>query len=135
MQMRRLRPAFADFDVSYVSVSPAYAEDVPGCRYHAVIDVTRRNAGMLAVLVPQFLFILLRERPDVVITTGAAPGLVGICLAKLFFRARTMWIDSLANCERMSSSGDKARFFADVWLTQWPQLARPEGPLYWGAVL
>jgi UDP-N-acetylglucosamine:LPS N-acetylglucosamine transferase len=87
------------------------------------------------VLVPQFIRILLRERPHVVVTTGSAPGLVGIALAKLFTRARTIWIDSIANCERMSSSGSRARYFADEWLTQWPDLAKAEGPHYWGAVL
>ena len=50
-------------------------------------------------------------------------------------RAKTIWIDSIANCERLSSSGRRARRVAHQWLTQWPDLARPEGPHYWGAVL
>jgi hypothetical protein len=56
-------------------------------------------------------------------------------MARTFLRARTIWIDSIANVERLSSSGAQARRVADVWLTQWEHLARPEGPEYWGAVL
>ena len=90
---------------------------------------------MLFKLVPCFISILLKERPEVIITTGSAPGLVGIALAKLVSRARTIWIDSIANVERLSASGMQARHFADVWLTQWPHLSKPGGPEYWGSVL
>jgi UDP-N-acetylglucosamine:LPS N-acetylglucosamine transferase len=135
VQMRRLRPAFSGFEVAYVSVYPDYAADVAGFRYYAVKDITRLSLFNLLILIPQMLKILSIERPDVVITTGSAPGLVGIAMAKIFTKAKTVWIDSIANCERMSSSGKQARYFADEWLTQWPELSRPGGPGYWGAVL
>ena len=134
IQLQRLRPAFSDSDVAFVSCFPDYAEGVSPHRYYAVADVTRRNLPGLLKLGPQLVSILLRERPDVVITTGALPGLVALALGKLF-GARTVWIDSIANCERLSSSGAQARRVADVWLTQWPSLAETEGPEYWGAVL
>ena len=135
IQMRRLRTAFEGLDVAYVTIHPDYAEDVPGHRFYAVSDVTRVSLGNLFVLVPQLASILLKERPNVVITTGSAPGMLCIALAKVLTRARTLWIDSIANCERMSSSGKQARFFADKWLTQWPELSSSDGPDYWGAVL
>jgi UDP-N-acetylglucosamine:LPS N-acetylglucosamine transferase len=135
VQMRRIRPAFADCQVSYVSVYPDYAADVVGHKYYTVKDMTRFNAINIIVLVPQYIAIMLKERPHVVVTTGSAPGLVGLAMAKLLTRAKTVWIDSIANCERMSSSGKQARYFADEWLTQWPHLATPDGPHYWGAVL
>jgi UDP-N-acetylglucosamine:LPS N-acetylglucosamine transferase len=135
VQMRRLAPAFAEFEVAYVSVFPDYAEQVLGHRFYTVTDVSRISLIKLIGLIPQFSAILLRERPDVVITTGSAPGLVGIALAKLLTGARTIWIDSIANSEQMSLSGRQAKMFADHWLTQWPQLANAKGPSYWGAVL
>ena len=135
VQMRRLRPAFEGFEVVYVSVYPDYSEELSEHRYYTVSDITRVSLGRLLVLVPQLVRILLKERPHVVVTTGSAPGLVAIALAKVVTRARTIWIDSIANCERMSTSGMQARRFADEWLTQWPELAKPDGPKYWGAVL
>jgi UDP-N-acetylglucosamine:LPS N-acetylglucosamine transferase len=135
VQMRRLRPAFEGLDVAYVTIHADYAIDVPGHRFYSVPDVTRMSPGRLLALAPALTRILLKEKPDVVITTGSAPGLVCIALARVFTRAKTVWIDSIANAERMSSSGLQARRFAHVWLTQWPALAVAGGPSYWGEVL
>jgi hypothetical protein len=135
IQLRRLYPAFEGLDVSFVSVDPAYRDDVPRHRFYAVRDVNRWHRWGFVVLTFQLLGIFFKERPGVVVTTGAAPGFVALALAKLLFGARTMWIDSIANCETMSGAGQRARRFADAWLTQWPQLSRDEGPQHWGAVL
>ena len=70
----------------------------------------------------------------VVISTGAAPGFFGLAFGKLL-GARTIWIDSMANVEELSLSGRQVRRFADLWLTQWPHLARPDGPRYEGGVV
>ena len=76
-----------------------------------------------------------RERADVVVSTGAAPGLVVLALAKALTGCRTIWIDLIASPERLSLSGRLARPVADAWLVQWPHLARPGGPEFWGTVL
>lgn len=135
VQMRRLKAAFDGLDVAFVSVKPSYAEDVPGYRFHTVRDVNRWDKWGFVVLIAQLLVILWKERPDVVITTGSAPGFIALRLAKQLFGAKTLWMDSIANCEQMSSSGHRARRFADVWLTQWQHLQSADGPDYWGAVL
>lgn len=135
VQMRRMIPAFEGCDVVFVSTYEDYAHDVEGFRFRTVADISRRRLGVLPLIVAQFVVIMLRERPDVVITTGAMPGLVGLAVARLTTRARTLWIDSIANCEQLSSSGRHARRFAHRWLTQWEDLAEPEGPEFWGAVL
>jgi UDP-N-acetylglucosamine:LPS N-acetylglucosamine transferase len=133
--MRRLEPAFDGLDVAFVSVDEKYAEAVSTHRFYTVSNATRWNRLRLALLVAQLMFVLMIERPRAVITTGAAPGVIALVLAKLFFRSRTIWIDSIANCEQMSLSGILARRFSDAWLTQWPELQRTGGPDYWGAVL
>jgi UDP-N-acetylglucosamine:LPS N-acetylglucosamine transferase len=135
VQMRRLSAAFEGCDVGYVSTYKDLADTVGGARFYKVTDVTRRNPARLLRTALQLAGILLKERPDIVITTGALPGLICIALAKMLTKAETVWIDSIANCEELSSSGKQARRFADQWLTQWPELARPDGPHYWGAVL
>jgi UDP-N-acetylglucosamine:LPS N-acetylglucosamine transferase len=135
IQLRRLQPALDGLEVVFVSVRADYAEDVPLHRFYAVQDVTRWDRVKLAKLVFQLARILLSERPQVVITTGSAPGMIALLLAKGLLRAKTIWIDSIANCEQMSASGVRARRFSDLWLTQWPQLQTAKGPAYWGAVL
>ncbi|MBH5398282.1 UDP-N-acetylglucosamine--LPS N-acetylglucosamine transferase [Bradyrhizobium sp. CNPSo 4010] len=135
IQMRRLQPAFDGLQVAFVSVQSAYAEEVAGHRFYVVRDVTRWDRIGLAILVVQLTLILLRERPHVVVTTGSAPGMIALALAKCLLRSKTMWIDSIANCEQLSLSGMRAKRFCDVWLTQWPHLQRTGGPDWWGAVL
>jgi exopolysaccharide biosynthesis glucuronosyltransferase PssD len=135
IQMRRLQPVFDGLDVAFASVHSNYAEEVRGHRFYTIRDVTRWDRWGVVVSVAQLVAILVIERPRVVLTTGSAPGMIALALAKLLLRSKTMWIDSIANCEQMSFSGRRARRFSDAWLTQWPQLQRADGPDYWGAVL
>ncbi len=135
LEMCRIYPVFAGLDVAFVSVHANYAKQVPGHRFYAVRDVSRLDRWGIFVLLPQLVRIILKERPDVVITTGSAPALFALAFAKVLVRAKTIWIDSIANVEKLSSSGSLARHVADVWLTQWPDLRSDRGPAYWGAVL
>ncbi|CAB5122971.1 hypothetical protein D3OALGA1CA_2697 [Olavius algarvensis associated proteobacterium Delta 3] len=77
---------------------------------------------------------LPKERPDIVVSTGALPGYLGIRLASALGK-RTIWVDSIANVEELSMSGQRIGAYADLWLTQWPHLAKENGPEYAGQVL
>ena len=78
--------------------------------------------------------VVLRVRPDVVISTGAAPGFFALRFGKLL-GARTVWVDSIANAEQMSLAGELARPYSDLWLTQWPHVAEVAGAQFKGSVL
>lgn len=134
VQLLRLRPAFEGHDAAFVTVNPAYRSDVPDHRFYVVNDATRWNKAALVLQALRLLRILLAERPDVVVSTGAAPGYFAIRLARMLGK-RTVWLDSIANVEHVSMSGEKAGPHADLWLTQWPHLARANGPRFEGAVL
>lgn len=134
VQLLRLRPALAGHQVTYVTVSSAYRSDIGSEPFHVVPDATRWNKLRLVAQMIAVLLILLRRRPNVVISTGAAPGYFGMVFGKLL-GARTIWLDSIANVEHLSLSGKKVKRFADLRLTQWPHLAGEYGPAYAGAVL
>ena len=134
VQLLRLRPAFEGSNVTYACVRKSYSEDVPGERFVAITDATRWDRWRLLKMLFQVAWLVFFLRPDVVITTGAAPGYAAIRFGK-WMRARTIWIDSIANVETMSLSGAKLAKHADLWLTQWPHLASQEGPRYMGAVI
>lgn len=134
VQLRRLAPAFADTEVIWVNRDPASAAEVAPARFYVIGEASRaQKLGVLKVAAQAF-WLLLRTRPAVIVTTGAAPGLLTLALGKTLFRARTIWIDSIANVETLSGSGRLARRFADIRLTQWPDLVE-EGVEHWGAVL
>lgn len=133
VQLRRLAPAFAGHDVAYLTTDAGYRDEVAPARFYAVADGNRDSKLTLLRSFAQVAAVIARERPDVVVTTGAAPGYLAIRLAKLL-RAQTLWIDSVANVEELSLSGRMASTKADVCLTQWAHLA--DGPVaYEGAVL
>jgi UDP-N-acetylglucosamine:LPS N-acetylglucosamine transferase len=73
-------------------------------------------------------------RPDVVVSTGAAPGYFALRFGRLF-GARTLWIDSIANVEEVSLSGRRIAPYVDAALTQWKHLEVTPGFRHRGAVL
>ncbi len=134
IELVRLSPAFDSHDVAYATVSDVYRPEVAGARFYVVRDVTRWDLARWPQTIAKLVWILLRERPDIVISTGALPGYFALRLAK-WIGARTIWVDSIANVEELSLSGKKVGKYADLWLTQWPELERPGGPSYQGTVL
>lgn len=143
VQLMRLRAAWAGCDVTYVSTDPglralldrqAAAEGAPAPRLKIITEANRWHKLRLARQLLQLVWLIAVLRPDAVISTGAAPGYFALRIGRLF-GARTVWIDSIANADELSLSGREVRPWADLWLTQWPHLARPDGPHYLGAVL
>jgi UDP-N-acetylglucosamine:LPS N-acetylglucosamine transferase len=134
VQLLRLRPAFDGCEVTYATVQASYAAQVPEAKFYPFTDATRWSRWNLVKMVLEVTWIVLRTRPDVVISTGAAPGVVALRIGKIL-GAKTVWLDSIANVEAMSMSGRKVGRFADLWLTQWPEVARKEGCAFKGAVL
>ena len=135
VQLRRLRPAFEGWSLYYACTNAGYRSTVdPDERFFGVPEATRWNKFRLIAQALAMFLILLRTRPEVVVSTGASPGFFAMLFGRLL-RRKTIWVDSIANVDEMSLSGRQARRFADLWLTQWEHLARPEGPGYFGSLV
>ncbi len=135
VQMQRVAASFAGHRITWVTTLPGYREQVPtDDGFRVVHDANLQRKLGLVLLALQTFWTILVTRPDVVISTGAAPGYFALRFGK-WFGAKTIWVDSIANVERLSVSGAKVRRFADLWLTQWPHLADDDGPEFAGAVL
>jgi UDP-N-acetylglucosamine:LPS N-acetylglucosamine transferase len=124
VQLKRLAPAFADCDVRWASTDPALAAQVAPAPFTPVPEASRWDRLRLAWMALCVAWLVVRLRPDVVVSTGAAPGFVALRAARLL-GARTVWVDSVANAAELSLSGRKALGFADLTLTQWPHLGEP----------
>lgn len=134
IELLRLRPAFEEFQVSYVSMFDNYAASIPGSKYYTVPDGSRFNKGAALTILLRSIYIMLRERPHAIITTGSAPMLSFVLLGRLT-RARVLWIDSLANSEHISTSGRVAKKLAHRTICQWENVAEDEGLECWGRVV
>lgn len=133
-ELVRLRPLLDEYRVTYVTTNRGYRADVGDQPFRTVTEASRWDRLKLLRSALQVLWLLVRLRPGVVVTTGAAPGWFALYLGKKL-GAKTIWIDSLANGEELSMSGRRASKHADLWLTQWPELAAEGGPEYAGSVL
>lgn len=134
IELLRIRPSFEGQTVHYVTVQDKYRADVAGSAFHVVKDATRWQRFALVIQLLQIAWIVFKVRPDIVVSTGAAPGYFALRFGKML-GARTIWLDSLANVETLSQSGAMVGPYADLWLTQWPDLACDSGPAYEGKVI
>ena len=64
---------------------------------------------------------VLKEKPSIIISTGAAAGCMCCFIGKLL-GAKIIWIDSITNVDKPSLSGRMVRFIADLFIVQWPEL-------------
>jgi UDP-N-acetylglucosamine:LPS N-acetylglucosamine transferase len=133
VQLRRLAPAFEGQDVAYLTTDRGHRSEVGDARFYVVNDANRSNKLALLRCALKIFRTVLRERPSVVVSTGAAPGYLAMRFARLL-GARTIWIDSVANVDELSLSGQMASARVDLCLTQWPHLAVGSVE-YLGAVL
>jgi UDP-N-acetylglucosamine:LPS N-acetylglucosamine transferase len=121
-QLLRIVPVLATHELIFVSTNKNFCETVKGSKFYTVPDANRWNNIKLIYMSCHILKIILTVKPQVIISTGAAPGLIGIIAGKLT-GAKTIWVDSIANIEHISLSGKIALRFADRFYTQWQHLA------------
>jgi len=133
-QLMLLRPMLAQYDVRFATTDVDIAkqrgiedaETLPDCNQNK--PVSSALCGLIA------LWVVLKHRPHVVLSTGAAPGFFCLMAGRMI-GARTLWIDSVANGEQLSMCGKLSKKLAHECLTQWENLAAEPSPKYRGAVL
>ena len=133
-QLMLMRDAFAGHQVTYATTLAGLPEQF-GAVPAMIVPDCNRDQKLAILRCGLVLFrIMIRVRPQVVISTGALPGVLALGLGKAL-HARTVWVDSVANSEEMSMSGKQARRVADLWLSQWEHVALTESAEYAGSVL
>ena len=76
----------------------------------------------LLITLFQLLKVIYTYKPNTIISTGAAPGLMALFIGRIF-GAKTIWVDSIANSEQLSFAGRLARVVAHQVLSQWQELS------------
>ena len=133
IQLMRLKTAFEGCQMAYVSTHQGYEKLVDGAPFYKVTDGSRWSKLNLIKMAFEILSIVRKEKPDIIISTGAAPGLFALMWGRLT-GSKTIWLDSIANVEKISMSGRLIRPFAHLHLTQWEKLANNK-TLYKGNVI
>jgi UDP-N-acetylglucosamine:LPS N-acetylglucosamine transferase len=120
--LRIVSPSNTGLETVYLSTHPECSNMVKNHKFYTITEFSRWDFYKLFHTFFQAFKIIWKEKPDIVITTGAAPGMIVLFAARLFGK-KTVWIDSIANVEHISLSGRIASMFATKTYTQWESLA------------
>ena len=95
-----------------------------------------KNPFRFMITTPYVLHILLKEKPDIIISTGSEIAIPVFYIGKLL-GIKTMFIESLCRVKEPSLTGKIVYPVSDVFLVQWEQLLCRFGKKaqYWGNVL
>jgi UDP-N-acetylglucosamine:LPS N-acetylglucosamine transferase len=135
-QLLKIVQAVNGHEVFVVTTSEAVRGNLTRFGQVHVVGECNRQHGLRVVRVVLACWrILRRERPNVILSTGAAPGCVCCFLGKLM-GAKIIWVDSITNVGRLSLSGWLVRYIADLFIVQWAELAQKyRGTEYVGTIV
>ena len=132
--MQRLTDAFADktyFWVTYQSDATRGLENAHFIKYKE--GYVWERITWLKTIFSAFI-ILLRERPDVIISLGGGEIAVPFCYVGKLLGAKIILIESLSRITTASAAGRLIYPIANLFLVQWEPLLKKYGKKaqYWG---
>ena len=121
-ELLELSDSWKGQDSFFVTTVPVVQENLQGSgKVYVVGECNRQHPIRVLRVFLRCIRVVFKERPDVVISTGAAAGCM-ICFLVKLAGAKIIWIDSITNVERISLSGRMVRYIANLFLVQWPEL-------------
>ena len=122
-QLLKIAPISCGHEIFCITTKEEIREKLQDYGPTTVVGECNRQHPFLVLKVfGRCLKVIFKNKPDVVISTGAAAGCMACFLGKLL-GAKILWLDSITNVEKPSLSGRMVRYIADVFLVQWPELA------------
>lgn len=123
-QLMMLSPLMKEYDSFIVTEKAKYEMDIKGFRVYRVPQTNRREiffpVKFLANIVKSF-GILVKEKPDIVISTGAL-ATVPICIAAKKLGKKLIYIESFARVTSPNVTGRILYRYADQFYVQWESM-------------
>lgn len=125
-QIKQLKDVYQKYDCFYV-VSRTKATEAMKQKHYIVSDLVRTNKvvevlRMSRMMLEQFA-IFVKEKPDVILTTGAAVA-IPMCVIGKIFRKKVIYIESFARMNTPNKTGLLIYKFADLFIIQWEALKK-----------
>jgi len=119
-EVRQLLPAFEQYDFFYVlNHKIIVPEDMEGKTFF--IRHSERDLLFFVNLWEAFQ-ILRREKPDVILSTGAGPVVPFALIARLFFPTKIIFVETITRISTPSLTGKIMYRLAHSFFYQWPSL-------------
>lgn len=132
-EILQLMDAFKGHDIFFITYEGARSKEL-------YPKYTIKNIGTnplkFLISLPIVFMILRKEKPDLIISTGAEIAISVFYVARLL-GINTMFIESLCRIKEPSSTGKIVYPVSNVFLVQWKGLLKKYGKKaqYWGNVL
>lgn len=121
-EVRALAPAYARYEHFYVLNDRALLPpDMAGKTYF--ISHSERDWKFFVNMWEAYR-ILHRERPDLLLSTGAGPAVPFALIGRLLFGCRIVFVETITRIDRPSLTGRLMYRLAHDFFYQWPTLAR-----------
>lgn len=123
-QILMLKPLMDKYDSFIITEKTTYKAEVKDEKMYLLRQVNRKEILFpfeLIINAFKSLYIFIKERPDVVVTTGVL-AMIPICLIAKLFKRKLIYIESFAKVTSPNATGKLMYKFADQFYVQWPQM-------------
>ncbi|WP_248624396.1 PssD/Cps14F family polysaccharide biosynthesis glycosyltransferase [Enterococcus cecorum] len=125
-QLMMLKPLMEKYDCFIVTERTAYNSSLEGQRVYYLHQVNRKEKLMAFYMLLntyKSLKMILKEKPDVVVTTGVL-AIIPLCLFAKLFKKKLIYIESFAKISSPTKTGLLLYKYADRFYVQWESMKR-----------
>jgi beta-1,4-N-acetylglucosaminyltransferase len=124
VQARQLARVYEKYDYFYFTFSGVVARELAKTvRVCSIPNIVRHNPVSWIIGAALSAYIAIKQRPDVVISTGAGI-VVFFCVFAKLLGAKLIFIESMAKIEKPTLTARLLYPFANLFIVQWPGLLR-----------
>ena len=119
-----LEPLMNKYDSFVITEKTEYKAMIKGKKMYYLHQVNRKEKTVIIKLIInsfKSLNILVRENPDVIITTGVL-AMIPLCLLGKLFGKKLIYIESFAKVSSPTKTGQFIYKFADRFYVQWESM-------------
>lgn len=127
-QLLQLKPLFSEYDYHIITEKSIITEDLSHQYQMSFLMYGARNYLFryffkFTYNIFKSLYYFFREKPDVIVTTGAHTAVPMCYIAKLFGR-KVVFIESFAKTSTPTISGKLVYPIADLFIIQWEEMRK-----------
>jgi len=136
-QMLQIVDAFNDCDYFFVTYYSGSTKNLKNSYFLKYKGWGLKGKLSFILTIFYAINILLKEKPDVIISTGGGEIAIPFCYVGKILRKKVVFIETLARVTTPSNGGKIIYPIADLFLVQWKTLLRKYGKKakYWGKVI
>lgn len=123
-EISQLKQIAENYDNFLITEKSSFSQNNFGRKKYYVPQTNRKEILFIFKFIYVYIysiFILLKEKPDVIISTGALIT-YPVCLVGKLLKKKIIYIESFARCDKPSLTGKLMYKKADLFIVQWEEL-------------